>query len=509
MKISALSRSLDQHAPARKGDAAPQSHNLDPALHPFDKAREYTRALAAAKLERMHAKPFVAALDGHADGVYSLALDARRLGVAASGSGDGEIRLWDIASRSCLASYPRAHSGLISSLIISPLSFGSRGSLSAFATDASGKASSRMDGRRLLSAGTDRVVRMWDADPRRDRWGGGDEEDDDAMDLTAAGNIRGVEYNEEKKEAIQSWTSPQAINSLSHHAKAAQFVSASSSIQLWDVTRGSSASASAVGAGGALRTMEWGAESINVVRFNPSETEVLASAGSDRGVVLYDLRSGKPTTKMVMSMRANDIAWSPLEPTTFALASEDHNVYTFDMRNLQSATQIYKSHVAAVMSVGYSPTGQELVSGSYDRTLRLWTVNAGSQSRDVYHLARMQRIFACAFTYDARFVVSASDDGNVRLFKARAGEKLGIQSGRERAALEYRQRLKDKWGSTGDVRKIERQRNIPKQITGASKLKRTMLEAERVKEERRRKHTKAGSSKPKAARKAAILAHKE
>jgi WD40 repeat protein len=160
------------------------------------------------------------------------------------------------------------------------------------------------------------------------------------------------------------------------------------------------------------------------------------------------------------------------------------------MRNLQSATQIYKSHVAAVMSVGYSPTGQELVSGSYDRTLRLWTVNAGSQSRDVYHLARMQRIFACAFTYDARFVVSASDDGNVRLFKARAGEKLGIQSGRERAALEYRQRLKDKWGSTGDVRKIERQRNIPKQITGASKLKRTMLEAERVKEERRRKHTK-------------------
>jgi WD repeat and SOF domain-containing protein 1 len=100
MKISALSRSLDQHAPARKGDAAPQSHNLDPALHPFDKAREYTRALAAAKLERMHAKPFVAALDGHADGVYSLALDARRLGVAASGSGDGG-ECWMRARRSC------------------------------------------------------------------------------------------------------------------------------------------------------------------------------------------------------------------------------------------------------------------------------------------------------------------------------------------------------------------------------------------------------------------------
>lgn len=48
--------------------------------------------------------------------------------------------------------------------------------------------------------------------------------------------------------------------------------------------------------------MGWGAESINVVRFNPSEQQVLAGAGSDRGVVLYDLRSGQPLTKMVMKV---------------------------------------------------------------------------------------------------------------------------------------------------------------------------------------------------------------
>ena len=35
---------------------------LDPALHPFEKAREYTRALNATKLERMFAKPFLAQL---------------------------------------------------------------------------------------------------------------------------------------------------------------------------------------------------------------------------------------------------------------------------------------------------------------------------------------------------------------------------------------------------------------------------------------------------------------
>lgn len=89
MKIKALSRSMDTHSRTRAGDAPIVSHNLDPNLHPFSKPREYTRALNAAKLDRMHAKPFVASLEGHSDGVYSLARDPNRLGVVGSGSGDG------------------------------------------------------------------------------------------------------------------------------------------------------------------------------------------------------------------------------------------------------------------------------------------------------------------------------------------------------------------------------------------------------------------------------------
>lgn len=194
-------------------------------------------------------------------------------------------------------------------------------------------------------------------------------------------------------------------------------------------------------------------------------------------------------------MRANDISWSPIEPTTFALASEDHNVYTFDMRNLSSALQIYKDHVAAVMSVDWAPTGQEFVSASYDRTLRLWEVGKGNHSRDVYHTKRMQRIFATAYSLDARFVLSGSDDGNVRIWKARASEKLGILSGREMAAKEYKESLRNKWSSTGDVTRVERSRNVPKPIKAAQKLKKTMLDAERVKEDRRRKHTKVSAKK--------------
>lgn len=558
MKIKALTRSLDSHLPTRKGDAPTVSHNLDPALHPFSKPREYTRAVNAAKLDRMHAKPFVTAFEGHVDGVYCLAKDPNRIGVLGSGSGDGgensfnvsalcspaytdhhrchctEIRLWDMPTQTLMATYPRAHHGIISSLVISPINFAQYD----LPEGSTAEANSRSGGRRLLSCGTDRTIKLWDADPRRDRFGPSEyDSDEDEEQIQRAGTTGGGvlggsnpwKTEVERSEPLQIWHCKTAINSLSHHASSPIFASASSSVQTWDITRGGNSTSSS--SSGALRDMTWGAESINVVRFNQSEKDVLAGAGSDRGVVLYDLRSGKPLTKMVMKvcvfdsfdlsnvgglltglhnqMRANDIAWSPIEPTVFAVASEDHNMYTFDMRNLNDARQIYKDHVSAVMSVDWSPTGQDLVTGSYDRTVRLWSNNRGNHSRDVYHTSRMQRVFTTLYTLDARYVVSGSDDGNVRLWKSRASEKLGIQAGKERAQREYRQQLVKRWSNVGDVAKINKQRRVPKAIKTAQKLKRTMLEAERVKEERRRKHTKAGESKPKAARKDAVLAQKE
>jgi WD repeat and SOF domain-containing protein 1 len=49
-------------------------------------------------------------------------------------------------------------------------------------------------------------------------------------------------------------------------------------------------------------------------------------------------------------------------------------------------------------------------------------------------------------------------------------------------------------------------RHLPKAVYKAGQLKNTMLEARRVKEERRRKHTRAGEQKPVAERKKTTIA---
>ncbi len=48
--------------------------------------------------------------------------------------------------------------------------------------------------------------------------------------------------------------------------------------------------------------LSWGSDTVTSVRFNPAEADLLASAGSDRSIALYDLRSSTPIRKLVMQV---------------------------------------------------------------------------------------------------------------------------------------------------------------------------------------------------------------
>ncbi|KAK2459715.1 hypothetical protein APHAL10511_008266 [Amanita phalloides] len=442
MKISVLQHAPETHLSARPGDPTPTFRNLNPLMHPFARARECTRALNAAKMERIFAKPFVDSLEGHIDAVEVLARPPGSLTTMASGSWDGGILLHNLSTRQQTLKLTQAHKGKVSGLCFS-------------------------GEERLLSCGVDRYVKLW-----------------------AVGN-------DPSDTLLNTFSGKSAFNSIDHHLSDPVFATASNLVQIWDETKSAPIS---------NLTFPTSTETITAVRFNLSELSVLASIGSDRTLSLYDIRTGKAERRIIMQMRSNAVAWSPTFPTTVLLASEDHNLYTFDIRHFETPSQIYKAHVAAVMSCDWSPTGLEFVSGGWDRTVRVWKEGQG-HSPEVYHTKRMQRVSSSIFSADARFVITGSDDGNVRIWKAKAHEKLGVITARERAAMEYRERLKERWKMDAKVGKVSRVRHLPKSVYKAAKLKQTMLEAERLKEERRRKHARFGESRrnPKPERKRVVI----
>ena len=391
----------------------------------------------------MFAAPFIAQLGrGHIDGVYNMAKDPNSLERFASGSGDGVVKVWDLTTRDEIWQTV-AHENIVKSMV--------------WTRD-----------KKLLSCAADRTVKLWDP-------------------YSTASNT----------PPLATWLGNGAFTSITHHRHLPNFAVSSSSIYIYDISRPNS---------NPSQSLAWPTQvdTITSLSFNQTETSILASTASDRSLILYDLRTSSPLHKSILTLSANKVAWNPMEAFNLAVASEDHNIYLFDMRNLKRALNVLKDHVAAVMDIDFSPTGEELVSASYDRTVRLWSRQKG-HSRDIYHTKRMQRVFSCAWTPDNAYILSGSDDGNVRLWRARASERQGVKSARERQKLEMDEALKDRFKHMPEIRRIARHRHLPKAVKKAGEIKTEELKAIKRREENERKHTRKGKMKRRAEREKMVL----
>ena len=406
--------------------------NMNPEMHPFSRPRELTRALNTVKLERLFAQPFIGALSGHNDGVYAMAKHFRILNALLSGSADGEIRLWDISSKKSRWCMPHAHSRFIRAL-------------SFVHNDHSGN--------KLVSGSDDGFVHLWNI-----------------SEATSRSPMRTFEIGD-------------CVSGLDHHPLENIFVTASGSvISLWNHDRNTA-------------TARWsrsGLETFTHVRFNAADANILGTCGLDRTVGLVDLRMDVPLARMTLAMRSNALCWNPMEPLNFAIANEDSNGYLFDMRRFDTPWNVFEGHTSALMDLDFSPTGEELVSGSYDHTLRIFSIKHG-RSRDIYHTKRMQKVFSVRWSMDNQFIFSSSDDGSIRCWRSQASSRSSTLSSRQSEALNYGNALKTKYSQIPEIKRISTHRHIPKPISSAQRERRIIFNSQKRKEENRRKHSAPGT----------------
>ena len=510
MKVKALSRSQSSTTRSTLHDIRPTHKNLDPAAHPQARAREYTRAVTAAKLDRMFAQPFLGELQGgHVDAVNCMAICRTNLCPIVTGCVDGTIRIWDLQNRKLVMNL-EAHSRCVSDVV-----FGNK------------------DGR-VYSCGEEGIIKAWSIFPTGSYGVMYDVEEEDVSDDDEDGcgkkpkaktTMKGKKKLSIPSSDLESSSSSpygphniyrlptprnnnqynnysnNAFHSIDHHWSESKLVSASSNaaVHIWDTERTTPIS---------TFNNLWGSDdTVTTVRYNPAERDLVAHCSNDRGVGLHDTRSSSALQKTIMSMKCNCLEWNPMEPYMFVVGNEDYNAYTFDMRKLSRPTGMYKGHVGAVMSVAWSPTGTEFVTGSYDKTIRIFSVrkeggtsshsgyNATGVSRDVYHTKRMQRVFCVGYTLDHKYILSGSDDTNVRLWKARSSEKIGQLSAREEASLQYRNALVQKYVHLPEVKRISKGRRVPKFVKKETAQAMVQKEKRRRKEENVINHSKPGTKK--------------
>lgn len=200
-------------------------------------------------------------LDGHRDSISCIAKHPKRLSTVISGAFDGEIRVWDIPRRTCVREFV-AHNGIVRGVVYIP------------------------SGNSFISVGDDKTIKTWKG-------------------LTP-------QFGEDE-EPVNTILSKTVITGISHHRQSNIFATCGEIVQLWEESRNE-----------AIRSYEWGVDTLHDIAFNMIETSTFAACASDRSIILYDMRDNGPLRKVVMKLKSNKVAWNPMEAFTFTCANEDY-----------------------------------------------------------------------------------------------------------------------------------------------------------------------------------------
>jgi WD40 repeat protein len=87
---------------------------------------------------------------------------------------------------------------------------------------------------------------------------------------------------------------------------------------------------------------------------------------------------------------------------------------------------LYEGHTGGIFTAAISPDGQFVLSGSDDKTLKLWNDSGVFQREFVGHEGGVRSV---AFSANGHFALSGSDDKTMRLWDVQTGDCLRVFTG--------------------------------------------------------------------------------
>ncbi|OCQ92093.1 hypothetical protein BCD64_20060 [Nostoc sp. MBR 210] len=186
---------------------------------------------------------------------------------------------------------------------------------------------------------------------------------------------------------------------------------------------------------------------VRCVVFHPDGYN-LASAGNDNKIILWDI-TDLHSPQILSGFtghtdRVLSVAFSP-DGNYLASSSRDQNIYLIEVETNHKPYSLGNhyllgnhsdSHKDQVHSIAFSPDSNKLVSGDFDRELKLWDVN---KQKLIGHWYGYQKILSVAFHPKKQIVASAghdhiiqlwdvNDPKNVKLIKTFKGHKRTVES---------------------------------------------------------------------------------
>jgi WD40 repeat protein len=174
---------------------------------------------------------------------------------------------------------------------------------------------------------------------------------------------------------------------------------------------------------------------VTSVAFSP-DGQLILTGCRDGTVRLWEVANGKEVRRFAVKSSGNavppgidSVAFSP-DGRSVLIGSDDNTAWLGDVatgkeiRRFQvgSPTRAYPFVISMVFSAVFSPDGRYMLTGSWDRTARLWDTTSGKEiQRFVGH---SKEVVSVAFSPDGRFVLTGSWDRTARLWDTATGKEV-------------------------------------------------------------------------------------
>jgi WD40 repeat protein len=229
------------------------------------------------------------------------------------------------------------------------------------------------DGKQLVTAGSDRTVRVWD--------------------VTSAKPLRSFQGHMSK------------VLSLAVRGDGKQIASASDdgAIRLWDLNTVDE-----------HRALTDAGDSLWAVAFSPDGKRV-ATAGADKILRVYGADNGKLEVSIPDAHKAAVTSLAFFPDGKLASAGGDRVVKVWDVDAKKAVAEL-SGHESAILTAAVGDSGKLIVSGAADRTVRGW-----SDQKQVWQWAGKSAVCAVAIRKGEKIVAAGTADGTLVVLDVTAG----------------------------------------------------------------------------------------
>ncbi|MGF1524378.1 MAG: WD40 repeat domain-containing protein [Leptolyngbyaceae cyanobacterium] len=184
-------------------------------------------------------------------------------------------------------------------------------------------------------------------------------------------------------------------------------------IKVWDLTKETPVS----------KTLQGHIDDVQAISIS-IDGQTLVSGSYDGTVKVWDLNSGKATQTLKSVSRLSTLALHS-NKQIIAIGNAWGNLSLWDLQSSQIIQSI-SGHSGEVRSVSFSPDGSTLVSGSYDKTVKLWHVSDRVTLSQTLSDVSLSAVLAIAISPDGRTLVSGGYDGMLCFWEMDTGKLLGM-----------------------------------------------------------------------------------